>query len=162
MIIGQGPGRAELNGARAFAGQSGRTLDNWLVSCGCSPGNPRIGIYFTSVIKCIGQEKAFELMAGNCLHFLQSQILTIRPALIITLGRKSYGMLRTSDDDYELALCKPVDTKQILLVTPFDFHYSLLHWPHPSGRNRWLNSPENRTRLQQSFEHVKRFIGSAQ
>lgn len=28
LIVGQGPGRAELRGTRAFAGQSGTTLDS--------------------------------------------------------------------------------------------------------------------------------------
>jgi len=162
MIVGQGPGRAELKGTRAFAGQSGRTLDAWLVACGASPASPRAGIYFTSVIKCVGQEQYFELMAANCIAFLHRQILEVHPALVITLGRKSFEALRVSDDDYETALCKPMDTAQTLLVTAFDFHYCLLHWPHPSGLNRWLNSDQNRERLKHSFKHVARFLGGPQ
>lgn len=162
MIVGQGPGGAELKGTRAFAGQSGRTLDAWLVACGASPVAPRTGIYFTSVIKCVGGGGDFEVMAANCIGFLHRQILAVRPALVITLGRRSFEMLGISSEDYEAALCKLVDTTQTLLVTPFDFHYSLLHWPHPSGRNRWLNLAENKARLRQSFEYVGRFLGEQQ
>lgn len=162
MIVGQGPGRAELKGTRAFAGQSGRTLDAWLVKCGASRTAPRTGIYFTSVIKCIGANRDFEFMAAKCIGFLHRQILTARPELVITLGRRSFEALKVSSANYEAALCKLVNTTQTLLVTPFDFHYSLLHWPHPSGRNRWLNLAENKKRLEQSFLYVNRFLGGPQ
>lgn len=161
MIVGQGPGGAELKGTRAFAGQSGRTLDAWLVACGASKAAPRTGIYFTSVIKCVGAGRDFEFMAARCIGFLHRQILTVRPELVITLGRKSFEALSASSDHYETALCKLVDTAQTLLVTPFGFHYSLLHWPHPSGLNRWLNSADNKERLRKSFEYVSRFIGGS-
>lgn len=162
MIVGQGPGRAELKGTRAFAGQSGKTLDAWLIACGASPSIPRAGVYFTSVIKCVGQERYFALMATNCLQFLHRQILAVRPALVITLGRKSFEGLKITDEDYETSLCSPVDTTQTLLVTAFDFHYCLLHWPHPSGLNRWLNSDENRERLKHSFKYAAQFVGGTQ
>ena len=139
--------------------KSGRTLDSWLVACGADAAEPRAAIYFTSVIKCVGPGSSFPLMAKNCASFLQRQVLEIRPALIITLGKLAYGALRTFDDDYEDALCKPLNTAELVLVTSFGFHYSLLHWPHPSGLNRWLNVPENKDRLKRSFEHVKQFIG---
>jgi len=159
-VIGQGPGRAELKGTRAFAGQSGRTLDSWLVACGADARKPRAGVYFTSVIKCVGSEGKFPLMAKNCAPFLQRQILQVRPALIITLGRRAYEALRVVDDAYEDALCNPLETANFVLVTPFGFHYTLLHWPHPSGLNRWLNLPANRERLERSFDCVRQFLGS--
>ncbi len=158
MVIGQGPGRAELKGTRAFAGQSGRTLDSWLVACGANPAEPRASIYFTSVIKCVGPESSFSLMAKNCASFLQRQILEIHPALIITLGRRAYEALRILEDDYNNALCKLLNTGEQVLVTSFGFHYNLLHWPHPSGLNRWLNEEANKERLKRSFEDVKRFM----
>jgi uracil-DNA glycosylase family 4 len=158
MIVGQGPGSAELQGTRAFAGQSGRTLDSWLIACGNNSENPRAGVYFTSVLKCVGPDNAFNVMASNCAHFLQRQISEIRPALVITLGKRSYEALRTSEAGYEEALCRPVDTAQDLLLTPFGFHYVLLHWPHPSGLNRWLNLPQNKERLRESFHYVETFI----
>jgi len=119
---------------------------------------PRAGIYFTSVLKCGGPDNAFAFMASKCRHFLQRQMLCVRPALVITLGRHSYEALRTSKESYREALCKLVDTTQNVLVTPFGFHYSLLHWPHPSGLNHWLNSQQNKERLKDSFEYVKTFL----
>jgi uracil-DNA glycosylase family 4 len=159
MIVGQGPGRAELQGLRAFAGQSGRTLERWLVECGANPAAPRAGIYFTSVIKCVSHDKFFPMMAKNCRQFLQRQIAEVRPELLITLGKRACEALQVSDQLYDRALCEPQHTSDFVLVTPFGFHFNLLHWPHPSGLNRWLNDDENLRRLTASFDFVRPFLG---
>ena len=160
MIVGQGPGQAEIEGQRAFAGQSGRTLERWLVECGANPAAPRVGIYFTSVIKCpCPREKFFPMMARNCRQFLQRQVMEARPEILITLGKRAYEALQVSDKEYDEVLCEPQHTSDFVLVTPFGFHFSLLHWPHPSGRNRWLNDDENRRKLTASFDSVRPFLG---
>jgi uracil-DNA glycosylase len=159
MVVGQGPGRSELKVSRAFAGQSGRTLEQWFVSCGANPANPRSGIYFTSVIKCVcPSDGFFPLMARNCRTFLHRQIIELEPELIITLGGKAYEALRVSDEDLDVALCMPRRTADFVLVTPYGFHTNLLHWPHPSGLNRWLNDDRNQTRLTDSFSFVGSFL----
>lgn len=162
MVVGKGPGNAELGGARAFAGQSGRTLDSWLRSSGAERARPRRGIYLTSVIKCCYlYEKDFDLMAHNCAPFLQRQIEIIRPLLVVTLGREAYMGLQFTGRDYDGALCNAVHSSDHLLFSPFGFHFWLLPWPHPSGRNRWHNVPENRERLRGSFHIVRRALEGA-
>jgi uracil-DNA glycosylase len=127
MIVGQGPGNAELNGARAFAGQSGKTLESWLKLTGANQSNPRQGIYFTSVIKwCHSRHKYFPLMASNCAYFLQRQITLIQPRLVITSGREAYDHLTFSPSDYATALCKPVHTSDYLLLSQLSFDFWLL------------------------------------
>lgn len=161
MIVGQGPGRAEINGLRAFAGQSGRTLEGWLVKSGANPAAPREGIYFTSVIKCVcPRDRFFPLMAKNCRIFLQHQIACVSPELVVTLGKRAYEALQVCDRTYDGALCELQHTADFVLLTPFGFHFSLLHWPHPSGLNRWLNDAGNMRKLAASFEFVRRFVGS--
>jgi uracil-DNA glycosylase family 4 len=160
MIVGQGPGQAEVDGLRAFAGQSGRTLEGWLVECGANPAAPRQGIYFTSIIKCVSpRERFFPMMAANCRQFLRRQIAEVKPELLITLGKRSYDALQVSDTAYDEGLCRPQHTKDFVLVTPFGFHFDLLHWPHPSGLNRWLNDSENVRRLKTSFDFVRPLLG---
>lgn len=154
--MGQGPGNAELNASKAFAGQSGRTLDSWLVSAGADVGDPRSGLYLTSIIKCCHSSPGdFPLMAQLCAPFLQRQIEFLRPRLVITLGRQAYLRLRLTPKGYNEALCGPVHTSDHLLVSQFGFHFWLLPWPHPSGLNRWHNSIENRERLERSFAFVR-------
>jgi uracil-DNA glycosylase len=98
-------------------------------------------------------------MARNCRAFLHRQIAELRPELVITLGRQSYEALQVSDEEFDDALCVLRNTSDFVLVTPYGFHVNLLHWPHPSGRNRWRNEEGNQTRLQNSFEFVSPFLG---
>lgn len=159
FVVGQGPGRAELRSDRAFAGQSGTTLDSWLRAAGLDRVNPRKGVYLTAVIKCChSSPRDFDVMAHNCADFLERQIKAIGPRLVITLGRSAYFNLRFTAEDYPQALCRPVHTSRFLLVSQFGFHFWLLPWPHPSGLNRWLNAAENRRRLEVSFGFVKRVL----
>jgi len=159
MIVGQGPGKAELRRGRAFAGQSGKTLDSWLKSAGAGEDNPRAGVYLTSIIKCCHEvQRDFAAMAHNCAPFLQRQIEIIRPELVITLGVQAYEHLRFAPVDFDSALCTPVHTSEYLLISQLQFGFWLLPWPHPSGLNRWHNSAENRRRLEASFGFVRQAL----
>jgi len=102
VIVGQGPGNTELQKEIAFAGYSGKRLDEWLIRCGASKDNPREGIYMTSVIKCVGGKTYFKQMAHNCRVFLNQQLSIIRPTLVITLGQEAYEELRFNETPYKL------------------------------------------------------------
>ena len=153
LIVGQAPGNAEHTRERAFAGAAGTTLNQWLVASGADPIAPRRGVYMTSVLKCLCPTKSlFPHMADRCRGFLSRQIGLIRPALVITLGRPAFQELRVVDTlDYDDALCIVYSTAEHVLVTNANHHYKLVHWPHPSGLNRWHNSASNRARLETSF-----------
>jgi uracil-DNA glycosylase len=97
-------------------------------------------------------------MARNCAGFLQQQILAVKPRLVITLGRNAYFNLRFINQDYGEALCRPLHTSNFLLLSQFGFHFWFLPWPHPSGLNRWHNTPQNRARLQESFTFIHRLL----
>ena len=158
MVVGQAPGNHEAHKKAAFAGPSGKRLDSWLVRCGFPAENPRTGVYFTSVVKCIPpQAKDIPGMLHNCRHFLQKQLSLIQPRLVITLGGVAYKELAFTDVPYEQALCQSFSTAEHLLLSPFSFNFTLLAWPHPSGRNLWHNEAENLEALNRSFALVKRF-----
>jgi uracil-DNA glycosylase family 4 len=160
VIVGQGPGKAEVRHSRAFAGMSGRRLDSWLVSCGASSTAPREHVYLTSVLKCVcPSPKHFAGMATRCIGFLDRQIALIRPDLIITLGEHAFRAVDLPGVTYRDALCTAVSTENWLLFTRFGFHFRFLPWPHPSGLNRWLNLPGNQARLEASFAEVRPYLG---
>ncbi len=162
MIVGQGPGKAEARASRAFAGNAGTRLDNWLVASGADRTAPRAGIYLTSILKCVSRDAGkIPLMARRCDHFLIRQMTILRPALVITLGRSAYERLRFSESSYEDNLCNLQSSRKVLLLAEFGFHFDLLPWPHPSGRNRWLNLDENRMRLEATFPLVRPYIRGA-
>jgi uracil-DNA glycosylase family 4 len=159
IVIGEGPGRAEKKKARAFAGPSGKELERWLVQCSASPHNPRHGIYFTSIIKCVkNSERDLVKMKYNCRHFLDNQLSIIMPTLVISLGAHAYNALRFTPEPFETAICKKYYSADYLLIPPYDSHFYLVVWPHPSPVNRWFNIDKNKQRLKESFELVRPFI----
>ena len=161
MIVGEGPGRSELKLGRAFAGQSGKTLDRWLRACGASTASPRHGVYLTSVIKCqCAPSGPYREMAERCSVFLDAQIGIIKPQLIITLGLRAYLALRFSKEPYSRALGHRYESSEYLLFTRHDHHFTLIVWPHPSGLNRQLNDPATKNRLYGSFPLVAPFLAA--
>ena len=159
VVVGQGPGNAELVLNRAFSGSSGKRLNKWLIECGAKAESPRAGLYMTSVIKCASSDDTlFSVMARNCRPFLNQQLSIIQPKLVITLGREAYEELRFESIPYEDAVCREFRSQDSMLMTPVGFHYSLLPWPHPSGLNRWHNHHVNSDTLKLSFAIVRRHI----
>lgn len=158
MIVGISPGNRELQTAKAFSGASGKRLNEWLIKAGAQSANPRIGIYFTSVLKCQEPNRMYPLMVHRCRKFLNHQIQIIRPELIITLGRQPYEELHIIDIPYSDALCQFQSTKGQLFTTQFNYHYALIPWPHPSGRNRNLNDPDIQIKLHASFEVLRPYL----
>jgi uracil-DNA glycosylase family 4 len=163
MIIGQEPGKSELTSGRAFAGQSGKRLDEWLVAAGAARRHPRAGIYFTSVLKCpCPSSRYFRVMARNCSGFLRRQIETVKPDLIITLGKEAFELFNFRRDQFETAQCNPYYTRNEVLLTGYGFHFWILHLPHPSGANRWHNDQANRRRLDGALRFVTGFLGKGE
>ena len=84
MLIGEGPGREEDRQGQPFVGASGKYLDQLLRSSGLS----RSDIYITNVLKCRPPENRNpdkdEIAA--CRHWLEAQIETIAPKLIVPMG----------------------------------------------------------------------------
>jgi uracil-DNA glycosylase family 4 len=159
MIIGQGPGSAELTHGRAFAGPSGRRLDEWLVACGAASEDPRGRIYITSLIKCgCAEVRYFRRMRGNCRGFLGRQVIAVRPELVITLGALAYDELRFVNLSYDTALCTRFDSRDHVLTTTYGFHYMHMVWPHPSPRNHWFNDAGHVDELRSSFDQVTPFL----
>lgn len=89
MFIGEGPGFHEDEQGRPFVGASGKFLDQLLEHAGLS----RADVFIANVVKCRPpgnrDPQADELAA--CDVYLEEQIRTIAPSIIVTLGRISMG-----------------------------------------------------------------------
>lgn len=159
FIIGLAPGNTEQTSGRAFSGNSGTRLDQWLVSAGRPAQDPRRGVYLTSLLKCACPPDAakFRLMWRNCRHFLDEQLELLRPMLVITLGRESFEFFHLARGDYNSLIGKlfVVDEEGLFAPQPFK---AIVHWPHPSGLSRWHNLPKNRERIDESIAAVRAFL----
>ncbi|MBL7162426.1 MAG: uracil-DNA glycosylase [Anaerolineales bacterium] len=89
MFIGEGPGFHENEQGRPFVGPAGQFLDELLGQVGMQRGDVFIG----NVVKCRppGNRDPRPEELAACDFFLEQQIQTINPKVIVTLGRFSMG-----------------------------------------------------------------------
>ncbi|MCK4636209.1 MAG: uracil-DNA glycosylase [Candidatus Moranbacteria bacterium] len=87
MFIGEGPGKKEDELGRPFVGTAGKFLDEMLVVIKLE----REDIYIANVVKCRPPKNRDPLKSEvkTCWYWLEEQIKTIEPKLIVTLGRHS-------------------------------------------------------------------------
>lgn len=90
MFIGEGPGFYENEQGRPFVGAAGKFLDELLIRAGLN----RETVYITNVVKCRPPANRDPLPdeLNACGDYLDLQIKTINPLIIVTLGR--YSMAR--------------------------------------------------------------------
>lgn len=118
MFIGEGPGFHENEQGRPFVGAAGKFLDQLLAQAGVTRGD----VFITNVVKCRPPEnrdpQPREL--ESCDRYLERQIETINPSIIVTLGRFSmgkfmkdakisqvHGEMRKVGDRYVIAMFHP-------------------------------------------------------
>ena len=87
MFIGEAPGWHEDQQGRPFVGPAGKFLDQLLASIGLK----REQVYIANVIKCRPPSNRDPLPTEihNCNDWLERQIETIHPRMVVTLGRYS-------------------------------------------------------------------------
>lgn len=87
MFIGEGPGFHENEQGRPFVGAAGKYLDQLLESIHLTRGE----VYITNVVKCRppGNRDPNPAELAACSDYLERQIYTINPKVIVTLGRFS-------------------------------------------------------------------------
>ncbi|MCG7864761.1 MAG: hypothetical protein JAY74_00150 [Candidatus Thiodiazotropha taylori] len=158
MLIGQAPGISEYNSSKAFQGQAGGGIRNVFSSLGVPSHKFDSTVYQTSVTKCFPGRKKVKRKdrktgetyfneedripnsseINNCLPFLNGQITSIRPKIVVLLGKLAIdGYMRLRGRKYSGNLDQYVGTKD----TWGDI--SIVFFPHTSGSSRWLNEQTN-------------------
>lgn len=89
MFIGEGPGFHENEQGHPFVGASGKFLDQLLAQAGVT----REEVFIANVVKCRPPSNRDPLPdeLAACDKYLEAQIQTINPSIIVTLGRFSMG-----------------------------------------------------------------------
>lgn len=84
MVVGQNPGREEVEKGEPMVGVSGRFLDDALESVGLH----REDFYISNILRChvSGDRKPSQEELENCRVFLDREIETLKPVLIVALG----------------------------------------------------------------------------
>lgn len=98
LFIGEGPGFNENEMGRPFVGQAGKFLDELIGYAGFK----REDVFITNVVKCRPPENRDPMPdeLSACAVYLDKQIETINPSVVVTLGRfsmaKYFPMARIS------------------------------------------------------------------
>lgn len=95
MFIGEAPGQSEDEEGLPFIGKAGKLLDECLEHYQI----PRDSVYITNIVKCRppgNRDPEFDEIA-HCQPFLEAQIESIQPKVIVALGKFSAQWLSASE-----------------------------------------------------------------
>ena len=145
MLIGQAPGKSEVEDRRPFAGRAGKTLFRWLARAGLDEATARKRIYIAAVTRCYpgpspsgrGDRVPSPREQRLCADWLERELHLIHPAVVIPVGR--------------LAIDRFLDPQPLEQVVGRAHRVShaggtsiAIPLPHPSGASSWINAPEHR------------------
>jgi uracil-DNA glycosylase len=87
MLIGQNPGADEDETGRPFVGRAGKYLTKTLAEYGIK----REDVFITNIVKHVSPEnrKPYPDEVAACLPYLNIQIRTIKPRIIVLLGESA-------------------------------------------------------------------------
>lgn len=96
MFIGEGPGENEDLQGEPFVGRAGELLNKMILAMGLS----REKVYIANIVKCRPPNNRAPMPdeTSTCTPYLERQIETIRPRVIVTLGLPATQFLLQTKD----------------------------------------------------------------
>jgi uracil-DNA glycosylase len=145
MLIGEGPGFYENEQGRPFVGAAGNFLNELLEKAGVS----RKEVFITNVVKCRppGNRDPLPEELSACNPYLDQQIETINPLVIVTLGRYSMAKFLPNVRISEVH-GQPAWVRGRLIVPMF----------HPAAA---LHQPSLKTSVERDFARLPEWIQQA-
>jgi len=97
LVIGEGPGADEDAQGRPFVGKAGHQLDKMLISINLSRNT---NCFIANAIKCRppNNRDPYPDETASCAHFLERQIVQLKPKFILIVGRiAAQTLLKTTE-----------------------------------------------------------------
>lgn len=140
MLVGEAPGESEDQTGEPFKGRSGTVLDKSITNHGLSRSDLRI----TNIVRCRPPENRdpHKSERENCSKHLTEEIKSVKPSVILTLGRIP---TQTLLQDSSISVTEKAGTTQLLSFD--DFTTTVLIGIHPAAT---LYNPSQKT----TFENV--------
>jgi uracil-DNA glycosylase len=156
MLVGQAPGKSEIEDRRAFSGRAGRTLFKWLARAGIDEAQFRREVYIAAITRCYpgpspsgrGDRVPSPQEQSQCAPWLDAELELIRPALIIPVGRLAIDRFLENEP-----LAHIVGRAHEACVR--GRQVTLIPLPHPSGASSWVNVPANRALLEHALDLLR-------
>jgi uracil-DNA glycosylase family 4 len=123
MFVGEAPGADEDRTGEPFVGKAGQLLDKMIEAMGWT----RAGVYIANVLKCRppGNRNPEPDEVAQCHPFLQAQIQSVRPRVLVALGRPAANTLLGNDAPISALRGKFHDYRGIRLMPTFHPAYLL-------------------------------------
>jgi len=141
MFVGEAPGADEDAQGRPFVGRAGQLLNKIIAACGLK----REDVFIGNILKCRppGNRDPRPEEIVSCLPYLQSQIESIEPEIIVALGAhaaktllnttKSIGQLRGHFQEY----CAGIGRPPLKLMATYHPAYLLRNYTPDTRRRVW-------------------------
>jgi len=153
MVIGEGPGMDEDKQGRPFVGRAGQLLDKMLASIGLSRNT---NTFIANVVKCRppGNRDPDSEETSSCAHFLERQILLLKPKFILAAGRvAAQTLLKTSEPIGKLrGIFTELKVKEIIFPFLVTYHPAALLRNEDLKRPAWEDLKLLRSRLEAANE----------
>ena len=117
MFIGEGPGADEDEQGIPFVGKAGKLMNMALEGLGIN----REELYIANVVKCRppGNRNPEDDEATACLDYLRSQVMLVKPKIIVLLGNVALKNILGKEFGITSARGKWVERKGILYMPTF-------------------------------------------
>jgi len=154
LLVGQAPGPVELDTRKPFSGRAGKELARWAERAGFESGDDfRRVTYIAAVMRCFpgrlpsgqGDRPPPRRAIANCAHWLDAELELLEPKVVIAVGQHAITRFLGAG---------PLEAR---VGASFGTNPIVLPLPHPSGQSRWLNSPDNRDRLDRALALLSDF-----
>jgi len=165
MLIGQAPGRREVERRVPFAGPAGRILFGWMARAGLgSEDECRRVLYLTAITKCYpgklpgssGDRRPSRAEVELCRPYLDRQLALIDPTLIILVGSLAIDRF-LPNRPLKQVVGRAFDRRGVRLraANAPDAGPVLVPLPHPSGASRWMNDAGHRALVERALRILR-------
>lgn len=156
MLVGQAPGKVEIDGRKPFAGRAGKTLFRWLERAGLSEDDARSRIYIAAMTRCFpgphpsgrGDRVPTRRELDACRSWLEDELRLIRPKLIIPVGKLAIGYFLG-----ELPLDETVGRSHV--AEHVGGRSMVIPLPHPSGASSWIHGAGHAQLVEQALVLIR-------
>lgn len=157
MIVGQAPGKVEMEGGKPFAGRAGRTLFRWLERAGIGEEEARRSIYIAAITRCFpgpspsgrGDRVPSPNEQETCAVWLDAELRIIRPKLLIPVGKLAITRFLPNAPLDELIGKRHV-------VGHAGGRSDAIPLPHPSGASSWIHQGDHPRLLDRALRLIAR------
>lgn len=156
MLVGQAPGKTEIETQRPFAGRAGKTLFRWLERAGVDEATARERIYIAAVTRCYpgpspsgrGDRVPSPREQALCAHWLDAELALIRPTVVVPVGRLAITRFMGTRPLDQL-----IGSEQV--VRHAGGESIAIPLPHPSGASSWIHESGHTALLDRALARLQ-------